>query len=126
MIVLDSGALIAVERRSTGLAKLLDMTSAAVDEVARIPATVVAQVWRTGRDRQAPLARLVAAAAVDPLDAARAREVGQLLADSQTDDITDAHVVAASDDGDLVITSDPVHIARLAQVAHKQIAIVTV
>lgn len=124
MIVLDAGALIAMEKGLTSLPTMLDMTSQAVEDVACIPATVVAQVWRTGRDRQVPLAKLIADADVDVLDAARARQVGRLLADSNTDDIADAHVVASADDGDLVITSDPVDIAHLARVAGKRIGII--
>ena len=123
-IVLDAGMLIAHERRPSAAIGLIDQVLPLTHGPARIPASVVAQVWRTGRDRQAPLAKLIADADVDVLDAARARQVGRLLADSDTDDIVDAHVVASADDGDLVITSDPVDIARLARVAGKQIRIV--
>ena len=75
-LVLDAGALIAIERA--------DRATAAVIEVARqehrrvvVPAGVVGQVWRGG-GRQARLARLLNArdVLVEPLNDAGARAAG--------------------------------------------------
>ena len=79
-----------------------------------------------GAGRQAPLATLLARADIDDLDAERARQVGRLLADSGTDDITDAHVVVIAESGDLIITTDPIDIAHLAKTAGKQVAIAAI
>ncbi len=125
-VILDAGLLIASERHPPAAATLLDDYLAFSEVPPRIPATVVAQVWRSGWGRQAPLAKLLSTADVDTLNEPRAREVGQLLADAGTDDIADAHVVVAAESGDLILTSDPVDIARLAMVAGKDVHIVTV
>jgi hypothetical protein len=124
--VLDSGALIALERRPGAL--LSDVRDLALHGGGApvVPATVVAQVWRSGAGRQAPLAAFLGRCRVGALDASRAREVGQLLAASGTDDIADAHVVVAAESGDLIITSDPLDIATLARAAGKQVAIIAI
>jgi hypothetical protein len=95
-LVLDAGALIAVERA--------DRETAAVIEVARqehrrvvVPAGVVAQVWRGGR-RQARLARLLNArdVFVEPLSDAGARAAGILCGEAGATDVIDASVVLAA------------------------------
>lgn len=95
-LVLDAGALIAVERG--------DRATAAVIEVARqgrrtviVPAGVVGQVWRGG-SRQALLARLLGAhgVVVEPLTDAGARAAGVLCGDAGTSDVIDASVVLAA------------------------------
>lgn len=111
-LVLDAGALIAVERD--------DRATAAVIEAARmsgravvVPAGVVGQVWR-GAARQARLARLLGArdVLVEPLTEIGARAAGVLCGAAGTSDVIDASVVLAarrheatvisSDRGDLV------------------------
>ncbi|MEO8107287.1 MAG: PIN domain-containing protein [Actinomycetes bacterium] len=125
-VIIDSGVLIALERSPRPLTQQFDALAARSGHVALVPATVVAQVWRTGSDRQAPLAAFLSQSDIDPLSDDRARAVGRLLAASGTNDIADAHVVEAALSGDVVFTSDPVDIARLAHAAGKQLAIVAV
>jgi predicted nucleic acid-binding protein len=106
-LVLDAGALIAVERG--------DRHVAAVMEVARlqhrtviVPAGVVAQVWRGGT-RQARVARLLGArdVVVEPLTDVGARAVGVLCAATGTADVVDASVVlTARRHGATVMSSD--------------------
>lgn len=106
-LVLDAGALIALERN--------DRATAALIEVARrehraivIPAGVVGQVWR-GSNRQARLARLLNAAEVivEPLTDAGARAAGVLCGAVGTADVIDASVVlAARQHSAVVISSD--------------------
>jgi hypothetical protein len=95
-LVLDAGALIAVERG--------DRETAAVIEVARrqrrvvvVPAGVVGQAWRGGPG-QARLARLLNArgVTVEPLTDAGARAVGVLCGAVGTTDVVDASVVLAA------------------------------
>jgi PIN domain len=106
-LVLDAGALIAVERG--------DRDTAAVIEVARqedrtvvVPAGVVGQVWRGG-GRQARLARLLNAhdVLVEPLTDAGARAAGLLCGAAGTTDVIDASVVfTAHRHGATVLSSD--------------------
>ena len=95
-LVLDAGALIAIERD--------DRDTAAVIEVARqdgrdivVPAGVVGQVWRGG-SRQARLARLLNApdVIVESLTDAGARAAGVLCGAAGTADVIDASVVLAA------------------------------
>lgn len=125
-VILDAGLLIVFERRPDAALGVVDDYAALSESPPRVPATVVAQVWRSGFGKQASLAKLIGQSDIDTLDEARAREVGQLLADAGTDDIADAHVVVSAESGDLIITNDPVDIARLAKAAGKHVNIVTV
>jgi hypothetical protein len=112
--VLDSGALIALERRDSRMVAL-------ADELVRnritayVPAGVVAQVWR-GSPRQLAVGQLLCAAAVriDSLNALTAFQVGVLLASVDAADVVDAHVaLLASRTGGVVLTSDPEDIRAL-------------
>lgn len=105
---LDSGALIAFERRRR---EVVALVARALERQARlaVPAGVVAQVWRDG-SRQALLARLLASPVVEivALDDHAARAVGQLLGASRTADVIDASVAwCARQRGHAVVTSDP-------------------
>lgn len=106
-VVLDAGAFIAAERgeRTAGLflARLM---------AARVPivtsAAVVAQVWRGGGARQAPIAFLLRRTVIVDLTAGVSRTLGRILADSRTSDPIDAHVVLLARERDWsVLTSDP-------------------
>lgn len=113
-VTLDAGALLGVERRSARMTALLDLARAN-GRLLRIPAPVVAQVWRGG-PRSAAIARLLGApdVTVVPLDHRQARAVGVVLAHSGTADVVDAAViVCAREHGDAVVTSDPDDLRRL-------------
>jgi len=110
-VVLDTGALIALERRDSRMIALI-ITVAGNEIPAFIPAGVVAQAWR-GSSRQHNIARLLAtdSVQVDPLDEDTAKAVGALLGASRTSDVVDGHVallarrthgtVYTSDEGDI-------------------------
>jgi len=124
-LVLDAGALVAVERGDRDVAALLKRELLA----GRAPLThggVVAQVWRGGSGRQARLARLLPGVDVVPLDDALGRRAGVLLGRARGTDAIDAAVVAIAGDGDIVLTSDPDDLRRLAEVAAVHIDIVHV
>ncbi|GAC1445242.1 MAG: hypothetical protein NVS3B26_11360 [Mycobacteriales bacterium] len=107
-VTLDAGALVGIDRGSSRMLSLLDLARSN-DRQLRVPAPVVAQVWRSG-PRAARLARLLNSpdVLVVPLDGRRARAVGVLLANSGTSDVADgAVVVCAREFDDSVITSDP-------------------
>jgi predicted nucleic acid-binding protein len=113
-IVLDAGALIALERGSPavrGYVLLADRGQTAL----ATSAAVVAQVWRGGT-RQARLARLLASDLVTELalDSEASRRIGMLAAAAPgARDVVDGHVAIIALDSDaVVLTSDPEDIAR--------------
>lgn len=71
-----------------------------------------------------PLAKLLPAADVRPIDERMGRDAGALLAKARTDDPIDATVVLVARSGDRILTSDPEDIVRLVSSSGKQIAIV--
>jgi predicted nucleic acid-binding protein len=112
-VVLDAGALIAVERGEelvrlylalAGRGELRLLTSSAV----------VAQVWRGGA-RQARLARLLASELAEEaaLDSEASRRIGFLAAATGAEDVVDGHVaLLARDEDAIVLTSDPEDLER--------------
>jgi len=115
-LTLDAGALIAYERgASRARAWLEEAFDRAV--VPTVPSVVLVQVWRGATS--ARIARLLKACRVEGLDELLAREAGILLARSGTSDVVDAVVVAsAARRRDVVLTSDPDDIGRLADLCH--------
>ena len=113
--VFDTGALIALDRRSREVAAIVDEARRGNARIS-IPAGCVGQAWRDPA-RQARLASLLRLANVDvvSLDDAEARRVGLLLAARRGRDVVDAHLaIVASRLRQTVVTSDPDDIARLA------------
>lgn len=104
-LVLDAGALLAIDRRDRRIGALLRLAQQERIAVRTSPAAV-AQVWRHGA-RQAQLARVLAGVATPPLDLGIGKRLGALLGASRTCDVVDAHVASLAHAGDLVLTSDP-------------------
>jgi predicted nucleic acid-binding protein len=114
-LVLDVGALIAVERGDQEVIALLRRArERKVPLVTTSP--VVGQVWRNGT-KQANLARVLKAVNVLAPNEQSARTAGLLLAKSGTANVVDALVVELCTDADVVLTSDPKDIARLIEAA---------
>ena len=113
-LVLDAGALIAVERFDRSMwAILAEARERGTDTF--VPSTVLAQAWRGG-PRSAPVARLLEACAIDDLDEVRAKEVGIRLGARGTCDVPDAHVACCATARQAVVaTSDPDDIAALKE-----------
>jgi hypothetical protein len=106
--VLDAGAPIAQERRDRKVAALMQVAAEGRIEMI-LPLAVLAQVWRDGA-RQVQLARTLGNPGLveAPLRHEDARRVGELLTDSRTTDVVDAHVaVLARRLRAPVVTSDP-------------------
>lgn len=115
MLILDAGALLAVERGDRQVAALVKRERVA----GRVPLTnggVVAQVWR-GSGRQALLARLLPGVEVIGVGDDLGRRAGTLLARSGTRDAIDAAVVCLAADGDDILTSDPGDLQALVTAA---------
>jgi hypothetical protein len=124
-LVLDTGAFLAVERANRAVVALLK--GELLD--GRIPWThggVVGQVWRGGRGRQAPIARLLASTHIAPLDAELGRRAGVLLSHAKKADVIDAAVVLLAVDGDTILSSDPHDLRPLAATASVHVDIVLV
>lgn len=104
-VVLDAGALIAIDRRDRRVGAMLRV--AQQERVAiRSSAGVVAQVWRDGA-RQANLARILSGVDVAALDLSVAKRIGQSLASVDSSDVIDGHVAQLVEPGDQLLTSDP-------------------
>jgi rRNA-processing protein FCF1 len=113
-VVLDTGALIGIERGDEKMSALLE---ASLKSAVRflVPAGVLAQAWRDGA-LQARLARFLKTPAVEvlPLSEARARAAGVLCGLSGTSDVVDASVViSAKEHRCSVITGDPADLGAL-------------
>jgi hypothetical protein len=112
-LVLDSGALIALEKNDRAMWRRLKAALLANS----VPVThggVVGQAWRGGGPRQALLARALAGVDVRPLDESLGRAAGSLLALDRSMDVIDAALVLLADDGDDIVTSDPDDLEPLA------------
>lgn len=114
-LVLDAGALIAVERRSP---QMQEIVRAARDRSASlvVPTAVLAQVVRSG-GRQVNLRRFLADSYLRfaALDYHVALRVGALLGETGTSDVVDAAVVVCARELGLapVVTSDPADLHKL-------------
>lgn len=110
-VVLDAGALIALERNDRALWAALKLAALGNMDVL-VPAAALAQVWRR-RSKQARLAAALAHCLLASFDSV-AREVGELCGRTKTSDIWDAQVaIVAATMGDVLYTSDPGGLSRL-------------
>ena len=104
-VVLDAGALIALERRDRAMwgrfAKAQRVGTAMVTH-----AGILGQVWRQP-ERQAILARALPSIDVRSLTPELARDAGELLAVSRTADVLDGALALLCRPGDVLVTSDP-------------------
>jgi hypothetical protein len=122
-VILDAGALIAVEAGDRAMMARL-VVAQTQGEALRTHAMVVAQVWREARGRQALLARLLRCVAIVAVDDALGRRAGELLGRSHTSDPIDAAVVLIARERETVVTSDPDDLRRLAAAVPKNLRIV--
>jgi hypothetical protein len=121
-LVLDSGALIALERNQRSMWVRLK----AVEVAGELPLThggVVGQVWRGG-PRQARLARALQGVDVRPLDRALGRVAGELLARARSSDVIDAAIVLLATDGDDIVTVDRRDFEALVRAAGRHVELV--
>lgn len=118
-VTYDSGALIAGERGSRAVWAL---HRRALERGVRptVSTVVLGQVWRGGP--QAQLSRMLRGCRVDPLSDRQARSAGEALAASDGSDLVDAAVVVTTiARGDLVVTSDPSDLRRIASAIGREI-----
>jgi predicted nucleic acid-binding protein len=112
-ITLDTGALIALERRRQRMTDIL-ATARSREDMIVVPQVVLAEWWRGRSDwRERILAMLV----IDPLTDACAKLAGEAVASVDGATAIDAIVMAsAASRGDTVFTSDSDDLERLRTV----------
>lgn len=113
-LVLDAGALIALDRGDKRMIALL-RRALAQGRAFRVPAGVVGKVWRDGRV-QVTLVRFLRSEEVEiiPLDEQLARSCGELCGASNSWDVIDASVVIlARERRNPIVTTDPNDLRRL-------------
>ena len=118
-LVLDTGALIALDRNDRTVWAILRVAADAGKTV-HLPAGVIAEAWQDGR-RQVLLVRALRHCHEVPLDGPLARAAGLLCGQASTSDVIDASVAlavaGASRRGDVaVLTSDRADLHHLLSV----------
>lgn len=124
-VVLDSGALIALERNDRAMWRRLK----AAQLRGTVPVShggIIGQVWRGRGPRQTLLVKALGAIDVRPLDEALGRAAGELLAAARRRDVIDAALVLLASDGDHIVTSDPDDLEPLARASGRHVEIVRV
>jgi hypothetical protein len=124
-LVLDSGAMIALERNDRSMWGRLKRALQNEDP----PVThggIVGQVWRGKGPRQSLLAIALRGLDVRALDESLGRASGELLARSGTSDVIDASLMLLAEDGDEILTSDVEDFVRLAEAHRKNVEVVGV
>ncbi len=123
-LILDTGALVAVDRGDRGTAAKLRV--AEQNGIAlRSTGVVIAEAWRDEGGRQANLARFLKSVDIQPIDERLGRQAGVLLGKAGLTSPADATVVAIATTGDRVLTSDPRDISRLVDVSGRSIRVIT-
>lgn len=123
-LVLDTGALMAVERADQIVLALVDEARRGGVRVVTTSGAV-AQAWRGG-PRQARLGLLLRGSREVALDQARSRSVGMLLGVAGARDVVDGSIVDAAVDGDEILTSDPDDISALVISSGKAVLVTRV
>lgn len=122
--VLDSGALVAIDRRDRRVGAMLRVYQQAGVPL-RTSNAVVAQVWRDG-SRQANLARALKGVGTEPIDKVCDKTIGSLLGTARTSDVVDGHVALLANTGDIVLTSDSDDLTHLLRLRNVDVTIVHV
>lgn len=123
-LILDAGALIAVDRDDRRVLAEIDDADKAGDPV-RTNAMAVAQVWRDGRGRQATtLARTLRTITVEPVTREDGMRAGELLGKTRMKDAIDASVALLAKPGDRVLTSDAGDLRTLCAGARNKAVVV--
>lgn len=124
-VVLDAGALIAIERGDSEMLAILRREFDA-GHTAVTHGGVVGEVWRGGSGRQARLARALGGINVRAIDDELGRRAGVLLGRAGKSDVIDAAVVLIAEDGDEVFTADAGDLQELARVAGKIVDLIQI
>jgi hypothetical protein len=122
-LVLDAGALIAIDRDDREVHKTIrDAHRMGVQVLTNSMA--VAQVWRDSKGRQAELAKVLRGVTVQPVSPDDGRRAGELLDAAGLSDAIDASVALLAETGDRVLTSDPADLRTLCEAAGNRVMVV--
>jgi hypothetical protein len=121
-LVLDSGALIALEGNDRPMWRRLKSAQLS-GEPAVTHGGVLGQVWRGGPS-QARLAQALRGVDVRSLDDRLGRAAGELLALTGLSDVIDAAVVLLSADGDEIVTADRDDFAHLVAASGRHVELI--
>ncbi|HEX9968753.1 MAG TPA: hypothetical protein VGB03_01340 [Acidimicrobiales bacterium] len=121
-LVLDTGALVALERNERQM--WVRLKAAHLDgDLPLTHAGVLGQAWRGG-PRQARLSQALAGIDVRALDEPLGREAGQLLGAAGLADVVDAAVVLLAADGDEIVTVDRDDLEKLAAASGRHVELI--
>src|SRR5438128_527503 len=113
-LVLDAGALIALERNDRAMWRRLK-SALHLNEIPVTHGGVIGQAWRGRGSRSALLSLALASVDVRSVDEDLGKRSGELLARAKKNDVIDAALVLLSADGDVIATSDPGDLEPLAR-----------
>jgi hypothetical protein len=121
-VTYDTGALVAADHNDRRMWAL--HAGFLAEEVSpTAPAPVLAEAWRGGL-RQASLSRFLALCSLEPMSEQQAKSVGILAGKADHDDIVDVTVVeGAIRRDDAIVTSDHIHIRKIADAVRAKITI---
>lgn len=121
-LVLDAGALIALERNERAMwVRLKGLQQAG--ELPRTHGGVIGQVWRGG-PHQARLAMALAGVEVRPLDEHLGRSSGELLRATKTSDVIAAALAVLAEDADEIVTLDRDDLGALVAATGRHVEVI--
>ncbi len=122
-LILDTGALVALDRGNRKIvALILEMRED--DDAILTSSGCVAQAWRGSGPRHARLAMSLRGIDEVGLDPSNSRELGRLCGRSRVNDVVDAHVASLARQGDVIATSDSTDIGTLLEARQVQAILV--
>jgi hypothetical protein len=114
-LVLDAGALIAIDRNDRVVYEKIEK-ALRIGQPVRTNPNAVAQVWRDGA-KQARLAKTLRLVEVEPITREEGYRAGELLGATGTKDVVDATVALLAKSNDEMYTSDPGDLRLLCETA---------
>jgi hypothetical protein len=123
-LVLDAGALIALERHDRAAWETLKAAWQRDEDLPVTHGGVLGRAWRGKGPRSALLSMALDGIEVRPLDAALGRKAGELLALTRGSDVIDAALVLLARDDDQIATSDPEDLRALVEAAGRFVELI--
>jgi hypothetical protein len=114
-LILDAGALIAIDRNDRVVHEKIEK-ALRIGQPVRTNPNAVAQVWRDGA-KQARLVRVLRDVKTEPITLEDGYRAGELLGAARTRDVVDATVALLAESGDRLYTSDPGDLRLLCKTA---------
>jgi len=122
-LVLDAGALIAIDRDDRDVLSQIE-DAQEIGDLVRTNAMALAQVWRDGRGRQARLARVLRGVEIKSISGADGRKAGEPLGATRLKDAIDASVALLARPRDRILASDADDLRKLCEVAGNKASVI--